>query len=225
MVFKFFKGKASARIASIEAKTTAMLAADGLEFDLAVSALLGNVDPTSVNDQVRSTDRRVNQLEREVRREILVHASVFGGIDSPTVLAYMSIVKDIERVGDYAKNLLDLAIDGANLSLAPNADHWRRLTAEVSAYITAVDEAFHARDTARARTLRVQGDRLLDHFDERVSALIKEDPPSAQAVARALAHRYLKRVVAHLMNVLSAVIMPLDRLDYYDEDPEDRRED
>jgi hypothetical protein len=29
-------------------------------------------------------------------------------------------------------------------------------------------------------------------------------------------------VVAHLMNVLSAVIMPLDQLDYFDEDPEDR---
>jgi hypothetical protein len=44
-----------------------------------------------------------------------------------------------------------------------------------------------------------------------------------QAVPRALAHRYLKRVVAHLMNLLTAVIMPLDRLDYFDEDPEDRR--
>ena len=77
----------------------------------------------------------------------------------------------------------------------------------------------------RIRRGGVGGDRLLDHFDERVSALLKEDPPSAQAVARALAHRYLKRVVAHLMNVLSAVIMPLDRLDYYDEDPEDRRGD
>jgi len=43
-----------------------------------------------------------------------------------------------------------------------------------------------------------------------------------QAVAVALAHRYLKRIVAHGMNVLSAVVMPVDRLDYFDEDPEDR---
>ena len=35
-------------------------------------------------------------------------------------------------------------------------------------------------------------------------------------------YRYYKRIVAHLMNLLSAVVMPLDRLDYYDEAPEDR---
>jgi hypothetical protein len=41
-------------------------------------------------------------------------------------------------------------------------------------------------------------------------------------VARALALRYLKRIVAHLTNVLSSIVMPLDRIDYFDEDPEDR---
>jgi hypothetical protein len=46
---------------------------------------------------------------------------------------------------------------------------------------------------------------------------------SPPPVARALLHRYVKRVVAHLMNVLSAVVMPVDRLDCFDEDPEDRR--
>jgi hypothetical protein len=48
----------------------------------------------------------------------------------------------------------------------------------------------------------------------------EDDRP--HAVARALARRYLKRIVAHLTNVLSAVVMPIDRLDYFDEDPEDR---
>jgi hypothetical protein len=50
-------------------------------------------------------------------------------------------------------------------------------------------------------------------------ARIGSPPP----VVRALFHRNVKRVVAHLMNVLSAVVMPVDRLDYFDEDPEDRR--
>ena len=39
---------------------------------------------------------------------------------------------------------------------------------------------------------------------------------------RALAHRYLKRVVAHLMNLMSSVFMPIDKLDHFDVDPEDR---
>ena len=42
------------------------------------------------------------------------------------------------------------------------------------------------------------------------------------AVARALLYRYVNRIVAHLMNVMTAVVMPLDRLDYWDEDKMDR---
>lgn len=222
MIFNFLRGEGSERLQAIEAKVQTMLAHDRHAFDLAVSALLGDVEAAGLNDEVRATDKKVNQLEREIRRELVVHASVFGGIDSPAVLVYMSIVKDIERVGDYAKNLLDLARDGADLSKAPNADEWRRLTAEISRFIADAGAAFRARDAARSRTLREQGDRLLSLFDERVTALIQADESGVQAVPRALAHRFLKRVVAHLMNLLSAVIMPMDQLDYFDEDPEDR---
>jgi phosphate uptake regulator len=164
----------------------------------------------------------VNELEREIRRELLVHSSVFGGIDTPAILVYMSIVKDIERVGDYAKNLLDLALDGADLSTVPDAAEWQRLRGEVAQYIADAGDAFRSRDAQKSRRLMTRGDRLLDGFDEGVSSLVRQDEPGTQAVARALTHRYLKRVIAHLMNVLSAVVMPLDKLDYFDEDPEDR---
>lgn len=200
-----------------------MLRHDRHEFELAMAALLGEVGAADVNDELRATDRKVNELEREIRRELLVNASVFGGIDTPAVLVYMSIVKDIERVGDYAKNLLDLASDGADFSGIPNAQDWRQLRTEVSQYITDAGLAFKARKTDRCRELLTQGDRLLDLFDRHVSALVRGEALGDQNVPRALAHRYLKRIVAHLMNLLSAVVMPLDRLDYFDEDPEDRR--
>jgi phosphate uptake regulator len=222
MVFKFLRGDGGERLEGIEAKVRTMIAHGRHEFDLAMSTLLGEVDAGEVNEELRSTDKKVNRLEREIRRELVVHSSVFGGIDSPAVLVYMSIVKDIERVGDYAKNLLDLARDGANLSAAPDADEWRMLATEISQFIADSGAAFHARDAERSRVLRQQGDRLLGLFDRRVSALIRGEGSGEQAVARALAHRFLKRVVAHLMNLLSAVIMPMDRLDYFDEDPEDR---
>jgi phosphate uptake regulator len=222
MVLKFFKAQDGERLERIEAKIQAMLEHDRREFDLAMSALLGDAAATSVNDELRATDRKVNELEREIRRELLVHASVFGGIDTPVVLVYMSIVKDIERIGDYAKNLVDLALDGANFGEVPDAAEWRRLHGEIASYISDSGKAFKARDPERSRQLMTHGDRLLDVFDDSVSGLVRGDDADVQAVARALAHRYLKRVVAHLMNVLSAVVMPLDRLDYFDEDPEDR---
>ena len=49
-----------------------------------------------------------------------------------------------------------------------------------------------------------------------------EPAPAADAVARALYYRFLKRTTAHIMNFLTALVHPLDRLDYYDEAKEDR---
>lgn len=221
MVFRFFGGKGSERLEAIEAKVQEMLKHDRHEFDLAMDALMGRTPPEGVNDELRRTDRKVNRLEREIRRELVVHASVFGGIDTPAVLVYMSVVKDMERVGDYAKNLLDLALDGADFSKAPDAEEWARLTTEIGTLIDDAAAAFKVRDGGRSRELLERGDELLNLFDERVTALIG-DESGAQAVPRALAHRYLKRVVAHLMNLLSAVTMPVDKIDYFDEDPEDR---
>ncbi|HEX2188118.1 MAG TPA: PhoU domain-containing protein, partial [Longimicrobiaceae bacterium] len=142
MVFKFLWGEGGERLAGVESKVQEMLAHDRREFDLAMSALLGDVAAREVNEELRATDRKVNQLEREIRRELVVHASVFGGIDSPSVLVYMSVVKDIERVGDYAKNLLDLARDGASFAGVADEAEWRRLAGEISAFIADSGAAF-----------------------------------------------------------------------------------
>lgn len=111
---------------------------------------------------------------------------------------------------------------GADLSSGLYTGEITLLASEVPAFLDSAAEAFRDRDDERAKGLLSEGDALLDRFDARVSALVKEEHPDHQAVAVALGHRYLKRIVAHGMNVLSAVVMPIDRLDYFDEDPEDR---
>jgi Na+/phosphate symporter len=223
MAFKFLWGRGGGEaLERIEAKVQTMLSHDRSEFELAMSALLGDAEAAEINPELRNMDQKVNQLERDIRRDLVVHASVLGAIETPSVLVFMSIVKDIERIGDYAKNLLDLGLDGANFATEPDADEWRRLAAEISEYMTDVGDVFRARDAERSRALLQTGGDLLGLFDDRVSALVRGEAEGAQPVARALAHRYLKRVVAHLMNVLSAVVMPVDKLDYFDEDPEDR---
>jgi Na+/phosphate symporter len=222
MALKFLRGGDGERLERVERKVQLMVQHDRTEFELAMKALLGDVVAASVNDELRSTDRKVNELEREIRRELLVHASVLGAINTPAILIYMSVVKDVERIGDYAKNLVDLALDGASFAATADNAEWRSLTADITRLIAAVGEAFRSHDSARSKELLSEGNRLLKLFDSRVSALVRGEDTGEQGVARALAHRYLKRIVAHLMNILSAVVMPLDRLDYFDEDPEDR---
>jgi phosphate transport system protein len=220
MAFGFKRSTSSDdRLDTIESTIQRMLADDRVVFDLAMSTLLDGVEWKGVKREIKATDQRVNDGEREIRRDLVVHASVVGAIDTPAILVYMSIVKDIERIGDYGKNLRDLARDGADLSAFPA---WHETRTEVSRMIAETAEVFATRDAERARELLARGDELLDAFDHTVSQIVRGEDDRPQAVARALAARYIKRVVAHLTNVLSAVVMPIDRLDYFDEDPEDR---
>lgn len=207
------------RLDTIETTIQRMLADDRIVFDLAMSTLLDGVDWKGVKREIKATDQRVNDGEREIRRDLVVHASVVGAIDTPAILVYMSIVKDIERIGDYGKNLRDLARDGVDLSGFPA---WSELRIEIAQMITDTAEIFDARDEARARELLARGEELLDRFNDLVSAIVRGEDDRPHAVGRALAARYVKRIVAHLANVLSSVVMPIDRLDYFDEDPEDR---
>jgi phosphate transport system protein len=222
VVLRFLRDEGGGRIERIEATLQQMLTDDSHAFDLAMAALVGGTSPHDVGAELRATDHRVNEAEREIRRELVVHASVHGGIDTPAVLVYMSIVKDIERVGDYAKNLFDVAADGGQLHDVPDTEHLQALRDQVAGFIGQCRTTFASRDAEQARVLLTEGDELLDHFDDMVSALVGGHDDGEQAVARALTHRYLKRIVAHLMNVLSSVVMPIDRIDYFDEDPEDR---
>jgi phosphate transport system protein len=222
MVLKFLRGGEEGRLDRIEATLQQMLIDDAHAFDLAMATLVGGTSPHDVGAELRATDHRVNEAEREIRRELVVHASVHGGIDTPAVLVYMSIVKDVERVGDYAKNLFDVAADGGQLHDVPDTQQLHALRDQVADFIEHCGTTFADRDATRARALLTEGDEMLDRFDDLVSALVRGEDDHPRAVARALTHRYLKRIVAHLMNVLSSVVMPIDRIDYFDEDPEDR---
>ena len=105
MVFSYLRRGSGSddRLDNIEATIQQMLADDREAFDLAMSALLGDVEPKAVRKKVKATDLRVNEGERSIRRDLVIHASVVGSFDSPALFVYMSIVKDIERIGDYAR--------------------------------------------------------------------------------------------------------------------------
>ena len=151
-----------------------------------------------------------------------MHASVHGTSQVPAILTYMSVVKDVERIGDYAKNIYDLAAMGASLAGAPDSEELLRYRDRISEMITEADRAFADEDVEAARRIIGEGDEMQDVFDERVRELVLSQQPASEAVPRALLYRYYKRIVGHLMNLLSAVVMPLDRLDYFDEAKFDR---
>jgi hypothetical protein len=83
-------------------------------------------------------------------------------------------------------------------------------------------EVFHAHDQEAAEVLVANADPILDDYDDHVKAAYRYEGAPSEAVSRALYYRFLKRITAHVMNFLTSLVMPIDRLDYYDEDKDDR---
>ncbi len=215
---RFFRDGREDPLDRIETILRRMLDDDRHAFDAATSALLAGADVNVVGPDLLATDRRVNDAERDVRRELIIHAGVNSSTELPAMLAYMSIVKDIERIGDYSKNIFDLAAADVDLARAEDRQDLLAIRDRVSLMIAEVAGILSQRDEDRAWKLSSEADALLDDFDERVDGLIRSDGLAKDAVPRALYFRHCKRIVAHLMNVLSSVIMPLDQIDYFDED-------
>ena len=221
MVMSFFRRPEESGLENIESQVQRMVNDARHTFDLALNAVTGGAVET-VADEIRETDRQINATEVEIRRALVVHASVHGGIDTSEVLAFMNMIKDLERIGDYNKNIFDLAEEGVSFTESPELDSILSLRDEVSSRISLMGEILSVRDEQRARTYIERGDELRRDFDQRVNELLHSTEAAVTAVPKALLFRFLKRVSAHSSNVVSAVIMPVDQLDYFDESEDTR---
>jgi len=221
VVLEFFKGGPNSAIDDIQTILVQMLEDGHDVFVTASDALFGGGKSKETKREVRSTDRGINEAQAEVRRILMVHAAVNSG-ELPLVLQYASIVKDAERVGDYAKNIYDLVRYGADFDDAPDRVELIGYRDAVANLILEAASVFKATDTDRAQALIGKADGFLREYDDHVKAMCQTKGDTQDAVARALYYRFLKRTTAHVMNVLTSLVQPLDRLDYYDENPEDR---
>ena len=169
--------------------------------------------------QIYKQDVKVNKLERTIRKQVIAHLSVAGNsADVPYSLLLMSLVKDVERIGDYAKNLAEtLDVSGAILPDDDTVAELREIRNGIEGTFEAVAEVFAQSDEEEAVALIRQGRDMSHRCDALIDRIAKGDYDAATTVAVTLGTRFYKRIGAHLLNILSCVVMPLHKLDYYDE--------
>ncbi len=169
-------------------------------------------------DDIYERDRQLNKFERNVRRKIVTHLSVSSKPDVNMGLVITAIVIDIERIGDYAKNISEIAVDlehpfdagGLNVELR----HLERLVdGNFADLIVALEES----DEDRARGILERHKEVSTTVERHLRSLrrgaeLSED--SGRAVTLALYLRYLKRMSAHLKNVATSVVNPYYRIGF-----------
>ncbi|MEN8873466.1 MAG: phosphate signaling complex protein PhoU [Pacificibacter sp.] len=128
---------------------------------------------TELAEKVRAADKPIDALEEEINEEaarVIALRSPIAG-DLRTVLTVMKIAGNLERCGDYAKNLAKRTgvladmqpIDGAGASI-------RRMAREVEEMLKLALDAYIQRDAEMAEQVR---QRDLD-VDQMYNALFRE---------------------------------------------------
>ena len=183
--------------------------------EMVAEVLSGQVSANSVEDEVLVRDIAINRKERAIRRRLVEHMSLHGGAGVTTGLILMSVSKDAERLGDYAKNLLEVAemmkIPARELRFyADIVDLGQQVTQNYRQTLRAFCEG----DEDLAREI-IEDETLINKRSDRLIGRVAEsDLPASEAVPTAMWIRFLKRINAHLSNICSSLVLPVHRIDY-----------
>jgi phosphate uptake regulator len=184
-------------------------------FSDAIGAL--RKDGTMVTD-IYERDQQLNKYERSVRRKIVTHMSVSAKPDINMGLVLTAIVIDIERIGDYTKNITELAagldapFDGLELD-----EDVKKIEGMVDQMFRDILPALRESDEEGARRI-IASHATVAEMVERDIQLLRDSKVlagrSGHAVSVGLHLRFLKRVSAHLKNVATSVVNPYHRIGF-----------
>jgi phosphate transport system protein len=167
--------------------------------------------------QVYKLDIRVNKLERSIRKRVVSHVTLARD-HVPYCLLLMTLVKDAERIGDYWKNISEIGTLGAGK--IPEGELKIELEEIIELAMTLMDELVPILDTSdreRAEELLQTARLMSKRCDQLLVELAKSDFRAAETTALVLLTRFHKRIIGHSFNILSSVVMPLHKVDFYDE--------
>ena len=195
-----------------------MLETDGRMFEASVESLRRS-DTADIAINIKELDKQINRSERDVRKKVMTHLIVSGGTELAHGLALVSVVIDIERIGDYTKNIFDLA------RRHPKRLNAGSLESQLKALEEHTSEVFHNTIEAFKNSDENLARRVMDDYKEEISADSEKmtddiiggevsDLKSPEASAVVLYSRFLKRIGSHSRNIATSIVNPFHRIGY-----------
>jgi phosphate transport system protein len=215
-LLSFWRGKDF--LAQVLEDFKAMLDDSESMFKSVCARLLDNKDQPDLREKIYEIDKTVNDLQKEIRKRIVEHLTLRPSVDTTACLLLMSVVKDAERLGDYAKNLLQVTeylekpIDRALFS-----QYFDSVDQELVELFENTKRAFIETDLDMANLAWDYHKRISKGCDEIVKKVAQSNLTVNEGVCFALIARYFKRIGSHLTNIATSVVLPLSDLDYFDE--------
>ncbi|MCB0745018.1 MAG: hypothetical protein KDC67_14010 [Ignavibacteriae bacterium] len=185
---------------------------------LEATNVLRNTETNKVSFDINDQDIAVNKYQREVRKDVFNHLAMAGTETLSSDLVLVSIVIDIERIGDITKNIVEVA-EGHPEKLSS-----KFVDSKVEEMEKAVSENFEKTIKAFKEADEVLAEQIITEYrwvsrasDEILMSLMHNEDTeikSGSAVALALYVRQLKRINSHLKNVATSIVNPFHRIGY-----------
>jgi len=215
-IFEMFKGD-SLYIQALD-ECHEMLEIDREMFTQSIKALRTS-DSAEIPIDIYAMDKKINSFEMDVRRKVATHLVVANSQDIGPGLVLTSVVIDIERIGDYTKNIYDLAVTHPKkLYVESIEDRVASIENSTVNYFNDTIDAFKNQDVDKARVLMTSyKDNISKESQNLVEDIISgkiSDLEVSQSASIVLYARYLKRIAAHSRNLISSVVNPFERIGY-----------
>ena len=188
-------------------------------FKDAIEALRSG-EKNKVLKSIKLRDEKINDYHREIRKKVVTYYSVskdVTNIDSGLVL--INIVVDIERIGDYSKNILDLAKHYPKKFVSEKFSEDLRIIekAVLDRFSTTIEAVENMDEKIAGELIGSYRNDLGKLSDKIVASSISGDVEIGKenkTASVALYARYLKRIGAHLKNITSSVVNPFESIGY-----------
>ena len=199
--------------------TIEMLKADAKMFNVTYNALSNRNSEEALKDMdIYATDQKINKYQREVRRKVLVYLATSTSKDIVFGLMLISIIIDVERIGDYAKNIMDLARAHPDpLKYYNFKEALEDIESKIEERFNTLIHAFEVSDDEMAYSLMSTHKEINVTCDETIQSIIQNtypDIPTGDAASIALYSRYLKRTNAHITNIASSIVNTFENIGF-----------
>ena len=169
---------------------------------------------------LKKEDRKINDYQMTVRRKVLTHFSIGASAREATNgLVLVDMVVDIERIGDYCKNISDLTLmKESSINFGELSDEISKIEEEVKSRFSSTIEVIENQDEDLAFTLQDKYRKAISTVSDNIVSDIVSGKTKlgsqSKSAALVLYVRYLKRIGAHLKNITSTVVNAYDRIGY-----------
>jgi len=180
--------------------------------------ILRNQDHAQADFDINNEDLAVNKYQREVRKDVFNHLTLTGVDQLSSGLVLVSIVIDLERIGDFTKNIVELAVNhAARLRGGKCEEDLVKIENAVEDSFKRTIECFKNADEEIGRALLKDYKWVSKTTDQCLMDLVNEVDDTIKvgsAVSLALYFRSLKRINGHLRNITTSVVNPFHRIGF-----------